>query len=153
MAERDVTKIVPLNGSNFQSWRFNVKLLLMDKGLWGYVQGNEVQPKATEEDKKEKEIKEYLLKSEKAYSTIALSIVERLQVHIRDTSNPHEAWNTLEKLFNFVSITEVVRTNRAFYAATMGEGTDLNEHITRMTELSAIIIIIIIKTLSYPEYT
>ena len=71
MAERELTRIEPLNGSNYQSWRYNVKLVLMDKGLWSFVQGTEEKPIATETDKKETKIKEYLLKSEKAYSTIA----------------------------------------------------------------------------------
>ena len=43
----------------------------------------------------------------------------------------------IRETFQFHSITEVVRTNRAFYAATMGEGSDLNEHITKMTELAS----------------
>ena len=59
MAERELTRIEPLNGSNYQSWRYNVKLVLMDKGLWSFVQGTEEKPKATETDKKEKEMKEW----------------------------------------------------------------------------------------------
>jgi hypothetical protein len=104
----------------------------MSSGLWSYVQGNEVKPVATDAtdtapaDKKEKEIKEYLLKSEKAYSTIAINIDPQLQIHVQDTVDPKEAWELLEKHFNFVSITEVVRTNGAFYTAQMEEGGYIN---------------------------
>ena len=138
MAEggRDATKIDPLNGSNYRSWKYNMKLVLMERGLWGYAQGTEDPPVTTDDDKKEKEIKEYKLKLEKAYSTIALSVSKRLQVHITDTDDPKKAWDTLEKLFNFVSVPEIVRVNRAFYAATMTEGADLNEHLTKMQELA-----------------
>ena len=138
MAEggRDATKIDPLVGPNYRSWKFNMKLVLMERGLWGYAQGTETAPKANETDKKEKEIKEYKLKLEKAYSIIALSVCKRLQVHITETDDPKKAWDTLEQLFNFVSVPEIVRVNRSFYAATMAEGSDLNEHITKMTELA-----------------
>ena len=139
MAEggRDVVKIDPLIGSNYRSWKYNIKLVLMERGLWGFAQGNETAPVAEENDKKEKEIKEYKLKLDKAYSTIALSVCKRLQVHINETDDPKKAWDTLEKLFNFVSVPEIVRVNRSFYAATMSEGSDLNEHLTKMTELAS----------------
>ena len=59
MAEgRDVVKIEQLTGSNYQSWKTNMKLVLMERGLWGFVQGTEVLPVATETDKKEKKKKE-----------------------------------------------------------------------------------------------
>ena len=133
MAEgRDVTKIDPLVGSNYRSWKYNMKLVLMERGLWGYVDGTEKAPEASNDDKKEKEIKEYKLKLEKAYSTIALSVSKRLQVHIDDTTDPKKAWETLENLFNIVSVPELVRVNRAFYAATMSEGADINEHLTKI---------------------
>ena len=77
------------------------------------------------------------MKLDKAYSTIALSVCKRLQVHINETDDPKKAWDTLEKLFNFVSVPEIVRVNRSFYAATMSEGSDLNEHLTKMTELAS----------------
>lgn len=47
-----------------------------------------------------------------------------------------EAWDTLRKQFEFVSITQIVRLNRKFYAATMKEDGDVMEHITYMTTLA-----------------
>ena len=137
MAEyREATKIELLTGSNYQSWKYNMKLVLMDRGLYGYVTGEEKTPVITETDKKEKEIKEYRLRSEKAYSLIALNIQKDIQIHVCGTTNPKEAWEILEKQFQFVSITEIVRLSRSFYAATMEEGSDLMSHITKMTTLA-----------------
>ena len=42
----------------------------------------------------------------------------------------------LQKQFDFVSVTQIVRLNRKFYAASMKEGTDLQEHLTYMTSLA-----------------
>ena len=37
MADSAAVKIVKLNGKNFQSWKFNMKCLLMERGIWRYV--------------------------------------------------------------------------------------------------------------------
>ena len=128
--------IEPLNGSNYQTWKFNVKLILMERGLWGIVSGTETAPVATETNKQEKEIKEFLLRSQKAYSQIALNVKQEFQVHVVNTDDPKVAWETLKKHFEFVSVTHIVRVNRAFYASKMAENGNLMDHITHMTQLA-----------------
>ena len=135
-ARSDDMKIEKLNGSNYISWKFNMKLLLMEKDLYGFIDGTEKPPEVSEEDKKEKEMKLYTTRSQKAYSTIALAVTKPLQVHVMNTVCPKTAWNTLKSHFEFVSITQIVRVNRAFFAAKMMEETDLIEHITHMTYLA-----------------
>ncbi|CAB3988288.1 retrovirus-related pol poly from transposon tnt 1-94 [Paramuricea clavata] len=134
MAEiREITKIEHLNGKNYQSWKYNMKLVLMERGLWGFVNATEEQPAETATAQVKSA---YQLKSDKAYSLIALSVDKNLQVHISTPTNPLEAWETLRKQFEFVSITQIVRLNRRFYAATMKEDGDIMEHITYMTTLA-----------------
>ena len=70
-----------------------------------------------------------------SYSLIALNVDKSLQVHISSTTAPCAAWETLWKQFECVSIAQIVRLNRRFYASTMKEGTDLMEHLTYMTSL------------------
>lgn len=126
-------KIEKLNGTNYQTWKFNVKLMLMQKELWGIVDGTDVIG-----DNSETEVlkKKFYARSDKAYSIIALSIETSLQVHIMNTTNPKDAWGILEKQFSFVSITQLVRLTRKFYAASMQEGEDLLRHVTYMTKLA-----------------
>ena len=133
---RRVGDIKKLDGTNYQSWKFNAKLMLMERGLWDIVTGAEKAPVATEQDKKEKEIREFYQRSQKAYSLIALSVKEDLQVHIADSCLPNVAWENLQSHFEFVSITQIVRMTRAFYNAKMPEGLDVREHITTMTKLA-----------------
>ena len=41
----EITRIEKINGQNYQSWKYNMKLLLMERGLWGFTQqGQETQP-------------------------------------------------------------------------------------------------------------
>ena len=129
-----IETIKKLDGSNYQSWKFNAKLMLMERGLWSIVNGDEKAPVATESDKKEKEIREFCMRSQKAYSLIALSVQEELQVHIADNCDPKSAWEKLNSHFEFVSITQVVRITRAFYSAKMPEGMNVMDHITNLTQ-------------------
>ena len=43
----------------------------MEHGLWGFTQGIENAPVVTEDDIKEKEMEAFLLRTDKAYSSIA----------------------------------------------------------------------------------
>ena len=111
-----------------------MKLILMERGLWGFTQeGQEIPPEPTALAATRNA---YRLRSDKAYSLIALSIEKNLQVHIASTVNPKEAWEILQNHFEFVSVTQILRLNRKFYAASMKEGEDLMEHITYMTSLA-----------------
>ena len=129
----EITKIEPLDGNNFQSWKYNMKLVLMEHGLWGCVQGTESEPEPTASASAKNS---YRLRSDKAYSLIALNVKTSLQVHISSMTNPKTAWEILQKHFEFVSITQVVRLNYKFYATSMEEGADLLQHITMMTSLA-----------------
>ena len=129
----EITKIEHLNGQNYQSWKYNIKLVLMERGLWRFVEGTENPPAETASNT---ERKAYRLRSDKAYSLIALSVDKNLQVHISTTTDPRAAWELLQKQFEFVSVTQIVRLNRKFYGTTMKEGTDIMEHITYMTSLA-----------------
>ena len=129
----EITKIEPLNGKNYQSWKYNIKLVHMERGLWNFIDGNEEAPG---EDATPAVRNAYRLRSDKAYSLIALSVEKKLQVHISTTTDPKVAWNTLKSQFECVSVAQVVRINRKFYAATMNEGTDIFEHLTYMTTLA-----------------
>ena len=60
----------------------------------------------------------------------------KIQTYVTSISDPKEAWDTLEKQFSFVSITQLVRVYRNFYASSMSEGGNAMEHITKMTQLS-----------------
>ena len=129
----EITKIEPLDGSNFQSWKYNMKLVLMEHGLWSFVQGTESEPEPTALASVKNS---YRLHSDKAYSLIALSVKTSLQAHISSTTNPKTVWEILQKHFEFVSITQVVRLNRKFYATSMEEVANIMQHLTVMTSLA-----------------
>ena len=72
----------------------------------------------------------FRLRSDKAYLLIALNVEKHLQVHISSVTNLLEAWKILQKQFEFVLVTQIVRINRKFYTASMKEDADLMQHLT-----------------------
>ena len=130
----ETIKIEKLNGKNYQSWKYNTKLVLMERGLWGFTQEGQETPPAETATTAVKNA--FRLRSDKAYSLIALNVEKDLQVHISSVTNPLEAWKILQKQFEFVSVTQIVRINRKFYAASMKEDADLMQHLTHMTSLA-----------------
>eukprot|EP00794_Sanderia_malayensis_P016392 gene16392-18029_t len=95
----------------------------MEHGFWSFIKGTEIPPGQRVHAAI---INIYHLRSDKAYTLIALSVNTLLQVHISQTTDPKEAWEILKEQFEFVSITRIVRLNRKFYAASMPEGTNLD---------------------------
>ena len=48
MAEdREITKTEHLSGKSYQTWKYNIKLVLMEGGLHGFINGTEEQPTKT----------------------------------------------------------------------------------------------------------
>ena len=134
MSLSEITKIEKLNGRNYQSWKYNVKLILIECGLWGFTQEDQETPPAADASATVKSA--FRLRSDKAYSLVALNVKKDLQGHISSTTDPLAAWKILQKQFEFVSVTKIVRLNRKFYTASKKEGADLMQHLTHMTSLA-----------------
>ena len=43
----EITKIERLDGKNYQSWKYNIKVVLMERGLWRFVEGTETATSAS----------------------------------------------------------------------------------------------------------
>ena len=135
----EIVRIEKLNGNNYRSWKYNANFVLIERGLWGIANGTEVPPVIEEEDKTSdasvKLAKDWKLKSDKAYSIIALSVEKSIQVHISPTTDAREAWQILKSHFEG-SVLQIVRLNQRFYAACMEENEDVLNFITKMTSLA-----------------
>lgn len=134
------TKIAKLDGSNYQSWKFNLELLLVEKGLDGFIH-EPFEPEPTlagsaDQAAYDKAKRIYDSNQRKAWATICLHVASDQQIHIADTSTAKDAWERLSAVFDPKSVAQLVRLRRRFYAACMPEGGDLVEHITEMSQLA-----------------
>ena len=84
-----------LNGSNWNTWKFQMKHLLLAKGLWGLVDGSEV----LADDATTTVQALFRSRLQKAFSTIALAIDSAQLYLITSSEEPKQAWDALRKHF------------------------------------------------------
>ena len=91
---RTVT-IVPLNGSNYPTWKVQCRMALMKDGLWNIVNGTETAPTGAEADRRET----FVARRDRALATIMLSIEPSLLYLIGDPEDPIVVWKKLADQF------------------------------------------------------
>ena len=70
MAESKSVAIVPLNGSNYPTWKVQCRMALVKDGLWSTVNGTETIPEEREADKCAK----FVARRDRALALIVLSV-------------------------------------------------------------------------------
>ena len=69
-ARNTTTTVVPLDGSNFNTWKIQCRMALMEESLWSTVSGTEVAPTAKEGEK----LAKFEARHGRALATIVLSV-------------------------------------------------------------------------------
>ncbi|GBN63289.1 hypothetical protein AVEN_114667-1 [Araneus ventricosus] len=81
-----------LDGSNYTSWKEDMKVVLMDRGCWSFIIWED---KPCPEQATEKEKFEYDWRKQRCYTTIYQGIERKFLPLIRHTTDGKEAWNIL----------------------------------------------------------
>ena len=116
--------IKKLDGSNWNTWKFQMKHLLMAKGLWGLVDGSEVLAKEASA------VAEALYRSrlQKAFSTIVL-VIESAQLYlVTSCEEPKQAWDALKKHFERETLANKLFLKKQYFRSEMKEGTSFEVH-------------------------
>ncbi|UYV81507.1 hypothetical protein LAZ67_20001380 [Cordylochernes scorpioides] len=92
-----------LNGQNYRSWKYNIKMLLIEKGLWDVM--------FKDEDTQDAQLK---AQKDRALAVIALSINTGHQIHTIDCSSPQDAWKNLEQVFEPKSRSRILQLKKQF---------------------------------------
>ena len=85
MAESKYVTVVPLNGSNYGTWKVQCRMALVKDGLWSIVSGTETAPASTEAEKFAK----FVSRRDKALAIIVLSVDPSLLYLLGD---PEDLW-------------------------------------------------------------
>ena len=83
--------IEKLEGSNWSTWKFQMRHLLLAKGLWGHVDGSAV----LAEDANDATQAEFDQKAQRAFSTIVLAVSSSQLYLVTLCTKPKEAWDSL----------------------------------------------------------
>ena len=124
--------IEKLNSSNWLTWKFQMRHLLLAKGLWGFIEGTEVlNDDATNEQKKE-----FKQKSQKAFSTLVLAIDTSQLYLITSCDNGDEAWNILRNHFERDTLSNKLFLKKQYFRKEMNKGNTIESHLKEMKEIS-----------------
>jgi len=87
-------KVVLLEGStNYRTWKFSMRMVLLTKDLWDVVDGSAVKPPSGDG------ALEWEKKDQKALAYISLTLNPVEQHHILDCTTAKAAWDVLKKLY------------------------------------------------------
>ncbi|XP_058217973.1 uncharacterized protein LOC131328986 [Rhododendron vialii] len=94
-SDRGETLAVKLDGKNYSIWRFHFQFFVEGKGLWGYVDGTEAIPNATDV----KKTNEWKVNNAKVVSWILGSVDTNIGLPMRGLRTAKEMWDYLEKVY------------------------------------------------------
>ncbi len=122
-----------LNDSNFSSWKFQLKMILMDRGLWGYVDGSQVIPVVNDRmDEAAKaaarvKIEEWKKKDNSALVQIALTMSKPQLGPIKSALTAREAWLKVLDIHEAKGLAAKVFLRRKFITTMLQEGDSMRE--------------------------
>ena len=121
-----------LDGANWPTWKFQMRHLLLAKGLWEYVDGT-----ATLADEANEQAQaDFRQKSQKAFSTIVLAISTSQLYLVTSCEGPHDAWEALRTNFERDSLANKLFLKKQYFRTQMKDGTSIEKHLKDMKELT-----------------
>ena len=112
-SESKTVTVIPLNGSNYATWKVQCRMALMKDGLWSIVDGSEACPDSTTEvDKYTK----FVGRRDRALAIIVLSVDPALLYLIGDPEDPTKVWKKLSDQFQKKTWANKLALRRKLYS-------------------------------------
>ena len=121
-----------LDSSNWITWKFQMRHLLLAKGLWGYVDGTEV----LREDASAQERADFKKASQKAFSTIVMAISTSQLYLVTSFDEPKDAWGALRDHYERDTLADKLMLKKQYFRTEMMEGTSIEAHMKHIKELT-----------------
>ena len=130
MAESKAVSIIPLNGTNYPSWKVQCKMALVREGLWDIVANTEAPPDpATEAYAK------YVSRRDRALATIVLAVHPSLLYLLVDPVDPADVWRKLSGQFQKKTWANKLRLRKRLFTMKLNDSGSMKEYIKSMTEI------------------
>ena len=130
-SETKAISIVPLNGTNYSTWKIQCRMALMKDGLWSFVDGTEIVPPQAEAERYSK----YVAKKNRALAIVVLSIEPSLLYLLGDPQDPVVVWDKLSAQFQKKTWANKLALRRKLYSLRLKESQSVQQHIKEMTEV------------------
>ena len=124
--------IEKLNGSNWNTWKFQMKHLLLAKGLWSLVDGSGV----LASEASVAAVALFQSRLHKAFSTIVLAIDSSQLYLVTSCEEPKQAWNALKNHFERETLANKLLLKKQYFRSEMKEGTSLDKHLKYMKDIT-----------------
>jgi len=121
--------IEKLDRNNWNTWKFQMKHLLMAKGLWNLVDGSEVLAS-------EATAALFQSRLHKAFSTIVLAMDSAQLYLVTSCEEPKQAWNALKKHFERETLANKLLLKKQYFRSEMKEGTSVDQHLRHMKDIT-----------------
>ena len=108
-----------LDGCNYGSWKFKMKMVLVHKGFWDAVTGKKVSHDV----------------DEKALATIGLSIDDSQIVHVAGAKTAKEAWNALAAIYENAGTANKMHLQQELMTCKMDAADGARKHIEHLRRL------------------
>ncbi len=128
MAEGGVAEkwsIEKLEGSNWGTWKFQMKHLLLAKGLWDLVDGTRTLAAGADAQAAEA----FRRQNQQAFSTIVMAVKPSQLYLITSCEEPKEAWDNLKQHFERDSLASKIYLKKQYFRVEMEEGTRMETHL------------------------
>ncbi|GAB1600790.1 hypothetical protein Ahia01_000357100 [Argonauta hians] len=130
--ETKLSNLVPLNGSNYNTWKIQCKMALIKDGLWNIVNETEIVPDKQSEPAS---YVKYLSRKDRALATIVLSVETSLLYLIGDPDDPAVVWKKLAEQFQKKTWANKLALRRKLYSLKLKDGDSVHQHIKTMMEI------------------
>ena len=127
--------IIPLNGSNYATWKIQCMMALKKENLWGIVSGTEIEPVQAAEGENNNLRAKYFLRRDKAVAIIVLAVDTSLLYLLGEPDNPKTVWDKLSDQFQKKSWANKLTLRRRLYSMRLAVGGSVDEHIKAMLEI------------------
>lgn len=124
-------RVEKLNGNNYATWKFRVRMLLIRDDVWDIVDGTELSP-----EESPVEIAKWKKRDNKALATICLSVEDSQLVHVKDARSSFEAWSSLKNHHEKSSLANRLFLRKRMYSTRLERGGNMEEHISSVVMLA-----------------
>jgi len=127
-------RIEPLHGAaNYNVWHIKMRHILIDLGLFKYVES--MAPPLAADKSNESAIEIWNEKDHKALSTISLHVDNSALVYIAGATTSKEAWDTLKRMYETAGTISIIATRWKLFRTHCPEETNIKEHIRTLCGL------------------
>src|SRR6218665_825868 len=127
MAESSDTRYTAakLNNSNYQIWKFKVKILLIREDTWTVVQGDTPDPVPDDWQRID----------EKAQCTISLTVEDNQLIHICNCTSAEDMWKQLKKVHERSNLSSKMYLRKKLYKMRLQDDQNMQEYISAVLRL------------------